>query len=233
MTSKSQRELTDEALRQPKNDPADWKRGASLFEQFGYKFTRKLVGTGDTDAHTNFDKVSTSTGEFVPTDTDLQYFDPDNPQHEMINAWDQDAIYMYGLQMRYYKIKPIEDQQYFNEMYGENPAREYEGAVLEEDSRYAFLTEMSPMVVFGLYDPSELTQSLTEHGTDTKRTATIWFNRVYIRTAVGRDPILGDVIIPWDIPEQVFEVVSVEPDEKTLYVPRRWKLGCSLLQVSR
>jgi len=224
----------DESLRQPRNNPDNWKQGASLFEQFGYKFkeNRGIIGTGDTDKFTDFDKVSTSE-TFVPTDDDYRVFNPQDPQHEMINDWDQDAIFAYGVQMRYYKLKPQGEQKYYHELYRENPSREYEGATLERDSKFAFLTEVSPTVVWGLYEPGELSQDLTKHSMDTKRTAIIQFSRVYIQGILGRDPVIGDVIIPWDIPEQLFEVMTIEPAEKTLYVPRRWSLSCNLLQVSQ
>jgi hypothetical protein len=219
----------------PKNDPKSWTKGTSLFEAFGYKFTRKVIGL-DTDIKnysTMEETVDKQFGTFVPQETDVHLFNPDDPGHALINTWDQDAIFYAGLQMRYYKVKPIEEQKYYNETYGENPSREYEGATLERDKKFAFLTEQSPTVIYGLYSPEDPEQLLGFTGIDTDRAAAIEFNRVYINTVLGRDPVNGDVIVPWDLPEQFFEVMKVVPAERTLYVPRRFHLTCRLLQLSK
>lgn len=227
---------------QPKNDPTNWKKGTSLFEQFGYKFERpniagevgrSLFGTPDTDKHTEFDSVDTSNGEYSPSEDDYRTFDPQDPQHGLINVWDQDAIFTYGVQMRYYKLKPPEEQEYYNKFYRENRSREYEGAVLERDELFASMREVRPFVVYGLYAPGEMDQDLSGYGSDTRRSASFWFNRVYITSLLGRDPRMGDIIIPYDIPEQLWEVMEIQPDNRTLHVPRRWKLTCELFQMSQ
>lgn len=226
----------DETLNPALNDPAiftTYTGKTSLFEAFGYRFTTKTVNITDlANRNTKF-TATLNTGEcFVPQNSDLRLFNPDDPYHEVINTTDQDWMFTYGVQIRYYKVKPIEEQRYFDDLYGEAPNRLYEGAVLERNSKLAYLTEVNPTVLYGVYDPSEMTQDLTINSIDTNRNCQIYFNIVYLKNMLGRDPVIGDIVIPWDVPEQIYEVRTIKLVNKTLYMPRRYKLTCELIQLS-
>ena len=223
---------TEDCCQESLNDPSNLIKGTSIFEAFGYQFDRKLIGTGDIATETNFYCQDTSSGTYVPEQNDFQVFQPDDPQHAIINTTDQDFIFTYGIQIRYYQVRPREEQTYLNETYGESANREYYGAVLERNSRFAFLTEVSPTVAYGLYAPAEMSQQMTQYSLDTSRTSLFYFNIVYIRNLLGRDPVIGDVLIPFDVPQQLYEVMQVKPANKTLYVPRRWQLTAQLVQFS-
>lgn len=221
----------DTTFEEVRNDPENLlTKGRSIFEAFGYTFSRKLVGAGDTEENTNLFK--TRFKDFKPENNDLQVFQPDDPYHEVINTTDQDFIFAYGIQMRYYRVKPREEQKFVNEVYNETANREYYGAILERNSKFAFLTEVSPIISYGLYAPTPMAQEMTNYSIDTSRSAILLFNIQYIRSLLQRDPMIGDVIIPFDLPEQVYEVMTVTPVNKTLYVPRRFQLGCELVQWS-
>lgn len=221
-------------LRSATNDPTNLKAGASLFEQFGYKFKRKLVGTGDIDQHTNFEKIEIKSGINIPTeDNDFHIFRPDDPAHALINAWDLDAALYSGLEMRYYRVKPVEEQTYYNEVYRENSMIEYEGAILTRNSINVFLEETQPIVIWGFYEAEELTQDLGGYGLDSKQNAKFWFNRMYIEGLLNRNPVPGDLVLPFSLPERIYQVNSVIFDNYTLYFPRRYRLECELLQMSK
>jgi hypothetical protein len=206
----------------------------SLFESFGYKFTTKIVNTVDIDNNTNFLKTTEcTTGTFVPQSTDFRLFNPDDPYHAIINTTDQDWMFTYGIQIRYYKVKPIEEQKYFNTLYGEAASRLYDGATLERDGRFAFLTETDPLIVWGTYNPSDPDQNLGTNSIDTNRACELMFNIVYLRNILGRDPVIGDVVIPWDVPESIYEVRKVVTGNRTLYMPRRYKMAADLIQLSK
>jgi len=208
--------------------------GASLYETFGFKFNRKIVGTGDIEKNTTFlGTEPVVPGEVViPERSDFQLFNPDNPYHNYINNVDQEFMFMYGIQIRYYPVKKIVDQKHYNEMYRESTEREFYGAVLQRDSNYTKLVEIEPRVVYGIYESEELNQELTGYGLDTNKACTVYLNIAYINNILQRNPIIGDVVIPFEIPEAVYEVMSVVPVSKTLYIPRRWKLTCKLSQWS-
>jgi hypothetical protein len=236
MTERTQVGVTDYGINRDTsneaslNNPNDLVTGASVFESFGYRFNRKLVGTGDIIPFTKF--MSTLPGTFVPEKNDMAVFQPDDPQHELINTTDQDFIFTYGIGMRYYPIKDRAEQTFFNDTYNESASREYYGAVLEKNSRFAFLTETNPTVVYGIYAPSDPEQLMTPHSIDTTRSSVFYFNIVYFRKLLGRDPVIGDVIFPFEVPQSCYEIMSVKPSNKTLYMPRRWKCGAVLAQWS-
>ena len=225
------------SITNPANDPAtflDYTDKPSLFESFGYKFTAKVINTEDLSDHTNFLTTNEkTTGTYVPRDNDFRVFNPDDPYHAIINTTDQDWMFTYGIQMRYYKVKPIEEQTYFNDLYGEAANRLYEGAVMERDSKFAFLTEIDPIIVYGVYSPREPEQNLAMTQMDTNRSCELLFNIVYLRKILNRDPMIGDVIIPWDVPEAVYEVRKVITSNRTLYMPRRYKMAAEFIQFSK
>lgn len=219
----------------PRNAPEDLTHTShfSLFESFGFEFSRKLIDTQDAIERSSMLETTSAFGTYVPCSSDFAIFNPDNPSHSYINTIDQAAIFTYGLQMRYYKVKPMAEQTYYNDVYGENPSREYDGATLKREGDFAFLEEQQPTVLYGIYNPTALSQNLSLFAMDTTRTAEFWFNIVYFRQQIDRDPMVGDIIVPWDIPEIYYELISVTPSNRTLYVPRRWKITAQTVQWSR
>lgn len=233
LTPRSAYGLPDQTCcEETRNDPANLITGSSLFEAFGYQFCRKLVGTGDVFTDTKVYCTDKSSGTYLPEKNDFQVFQPDDPQHAIINTTDQDFIFTYGIQCRYYKVKPKEEQTYYDDTYGEAAHRLYEGAVLQRDSKFAFMQEVQPTIAYGIYSPTDPEQQMTLFSIDTTRASVFYFNIVYIRELLGRDPVIGDVLIPFDVPEVMYEVMKVKPANKTLYVPRRWKLETELVQWS-
>jgi hypothetical protein len=217
------------------NNPANLlEHGSSLFSAFGFKFHNTgLIGGGDTLKHTTFFDESKTTGTYTPMPTDVRIFNIDDPYHALVNTTDQDFIFAYGIQMRYYRVKPIEEQTTYDPLYGEAPSREYENGALMRSGKFAELAEINPLVVWGLKTVEEPSQQLTNFAMDTTRTTVIYLNITYARSVLGRDPMIGDVIAVWDIPELFAEVTKVVSTSKTLYVPRRWKLSCTNIQLSR
>lgn len=236
MTERTQVGITDYGIKRDTsneavlNNPNDMVTGSSIFESFGYRFNRKLVGNGDIEPFTKF--MSTLPGTFVPEKNDMAVFQPDDPQHEVINTTDQDFIFTYGIGMRYYMVKPREEQTFFNDTYNESASREYYGAVLEKNSKFAFLTETNPTVAYGIYSATDPAQQMTQYSIDTTRPAIFYFNLVYIRKLLGRDPVVGDVVIPFEVPQAMYEIMKVTPSNKTLYMTRRWKCEAVLVQWS-
>ena len=218
-----------------KRQPADiLQAGSSLYESFGYRFPCSgLVGTGDTLKHTNFFDENTTAGQYVPMASDIRIFNPDDPYHAVINTADQDYIFAYGMQMRYYKIKPIAEQSTYDPLYGEAPSREYENGAMVRAGKFAELAEVNPLVMWGLSSHEELNQQLTNFAMDSTKVTTFYLNITYARRLLGRDPMIGDVVVIWDIPEIPMEVSKVVAASKTLYIPRRWKLYCNAVQWSK
>ena len=50
---------------------------------------------------------------------------------------------------------------------------------------------------------------------------------------IGRDPNPGDIIIPWDMPEFIYEVTKAFPDNKVLHIPKSFTVNSNLLQFSK
>jgi hypothetical protein len=206
----------------------------SLFEAFGFKLTSQNVrSVKEAEETTEFLKFKNENALEDMEKASYKAFDPNNPYHAYVNQIDMERIFIYGVPIRYYPVLEKEQQQFYNDTYGETRDRYYKGAMLERDDYITRLTETNPIILWGTYKSEVLNQELTEFQLDASKTATFTFNILYFRKMIGRDPNIGDIILPWDMPEFVYEVTKAIPDNKVLHVPKSFTLSSNLIQFSK
>jgi hypothetical protein len=205
----------------------------SLFEAFGFKLDGNIISVAEVENQSKFLQFKAPEQLSQMEKGKYKFFDPDNPYHSYLNQIDMERVFIYGIPIRYYPVLAKEQQKYYNDIYGESRDRFYQGAILEKEEYITRLTEINPIILWGYYKSEPLNQELTEYMIDSNKSATFTFNILYFRKMLDRDPNPGDLLIPWDMPEFLYEITKVVPDNKFLYVPKHFNISATLVQFTK
>jgi hypothetical protein len=108
--------------------------------------------------------------------SELNLYDPTNPDVELFDLFDDELIKLSGSKLLYYKynISKAEDT-----VYEEEQTKHY---------------SRQPVVVFGHYDPKAVDENLTGFGLTQESEQVFTFNKQYITRKLGRLPLEGDIL---------------------------------------
>ena len=132
------------------------------------------------------------------SDSELNLFDPDNPDLNLFNLVDDEQIRLSGSKMFFYKYYQSE---------------EYDDVYMESRNK-PIATD--PIVVHGHYEPTVLEENLTQFGIELTNDQLFTFNKSYIERILARTVIPGDIIKP-QFQNQKYEVFQVQEDSFESY----------------
>lgn len=110
---------------------------------------------------------------FKPTGS-LQQFDPENPEHDLFNLWDQEVIQIGGSPLYYYDL--FINIQNIDQLYVE--ARDK-------------LWSPCPVCIYGYYDPISSSNQLGMFGIDSPDEIMLEFNYRHVLKTLGKPPQIG------------------------------------------
>ena len=125
-------------------------------------------------------------------DSELNLFDPDNPDINLFNLIDDENIRLSGSKLYLYKYIQSED---FDPVYME--------------SRNKPISK-TPIVLHGHYSPKAIDENLTQFGIELTNDQVFTFNKSYIEQKINRAIIPGDIIKPQfqNMKYEIFQVVE-------------------------
>jgi len=107
----------------------------------------------------------------------IQSFDPNNPEFDLFNTWDQEAINMGGAPVEYYEV--LIQMQSVDQLY------------LEDRSK---LWNPNPICLMAVYDPVPSQNAMTVFGMDSPDEILIEFNYKDVLQKIGHPPKIGSRI---------------------------------------
>lgn len=149
----------------------------------------------------------------VVENSQLNLFDPENPDINLFNIIDDELIRLAGSEFRYYKYFRSPD---YDEVYGEDRSKP---------------VATQAILVHGHYEPRILEENLTEFGIELTNDQLFVFNKSYIEQKIGRIPIPGDVILP-KFQDQKYEIYQVQEDSFESYGVYHMACSAKLLRES-
>ena len=147
-------------------------------------------------------------------DSELNLFDPDNPDITLFNFVDDELIRLSGSKLLYYKYNQVD--QDFDEVYME--------ARNKPVSR-------EPVLVYGHYEPTVLEENLNQFGIELTNDQLFIFNKSYIERRLNRAPISGDIIEP-KFQKQKYELFEIQQDSFEAYGVYHYVCSAKLLRDS-
>jgi len=147
-------------------------------------------------------------------DSELNLFDPENPDITMFNLIDDELIRLSGSKLLYFKYNQVD--QDFDEVYME--------ARNKPVSR-------EPLIVYGHYEPTVLEENLNQFGIELTNDQLFIFNKSYIERMLHRRPIPGDVIEP-KFQKQKYELFEIQEDSFEAYGVYHFICSAKLLRDS-
>jgi len=131
-------------------------------------------------------------------DSPLSLFDQNNADINLFNLVDDEMIRLAGSKFYFYKYYQSED---FDEVYMESREKPV--------SKQSF-------TVHGFYEPTSMSEELTQFGIELTNDQLFTFNKSYIERKLGRSVIPGDVIKPY-FQNQRYEIFEVVEDSFESY----------------
>ena len=131
-------------------------------------------------------------------DSPLSLFDQQNADINLFNLVDDEMIRLAGSKFYFYKYYQTDD---FDEVYMESREKPV--------SKEAF-------TVHGFYEPTSMSEELTQFGIELTNDQLFTFNKSYIERKLGRSVIPGDVIKPY-FQNQRYEIFEVVEDSFEAY----------------
>lgn len=110
---------------------------------------------------------------YKPTGS-LQQFDPENPEHDLFNLWDQEVIQIGGTPLHYYEI--FINVNEIDELYVEARNKIY---------------SQCPVCLYGYYDPIPSMNMLGTFGIDSPDEIMFEFNYRHVLKTLGHAPKIG------------------------------------------
>lgn len=107
----------------------------------------------------------------------LQQFDPENPEHDLFNLWDQEVIQIGGTPLFYYEV--FINVNNIDELYVE--------------ARDKIWSE-HPVCLYGYYDPIPSQNAMGAFGIDSPDEMMFEFNYQHVLKALGHAPKIGSRI---------------------------------------
>jgi len=145
--------------------------------------------------------------DMAESDSELNLFDPDNPDINLFNLIDEELVRLSGSKILFYKY--MQSQSNYDEVY------------MEERNKPI---SSEPILVYGHYEPKVLEENLTQFGIELTNDQIFVFNKSYIEQRLGRTIIPGDIVQP-KFQNQKYEVFQVQEDSFEIYGV--YHLACS------
>lgn len=143
----------------------------------------------------------------------LSLYDKHNPDKNLFNLIDDEAIRLSGSEILLFKYYPSDD---IDDVY-----RETRNKTIAAE----------PVILFGHYDPRVVEENLTQFGVEVQNDQVFVFNKSYVERLVGRSIIIGDVI-KTSFQDMKFEVFEVQEDSFESYGIYHLMVHCKLLRDS-
>ena len=131
-------------------------------------------------------------------ESDLNLFDPENPDINLFNLVDDEIIKLSGPKLFFYKYHRIED---------------YDDVYMEARNKPI---AKEPITVYGHYEPKVLEENLSQFGIELTNDQIFIFNKNYIEQRLRGEIIPGDVIKP-KFQNQKYEIFEVQEDGFQIY----------------
>jgi len=147
------------------------------------------------------------------SDSELNLFDPQNPDISLFNLVDDEIIKLSGSKLNYYKYYRNED---------------YDPVYMEARDKPV---ASEPVTVYGHYDPRVLEENLTQFGIEVTNDQLFIFNKSYIERQLDRSPIPGDQIKP-EFQNWKYEIFQVQEDSFEAYGVYHMVCSAKLLRDS-
>lgn len=144
----------------------------------------------------------------------LDRFDPDNPEHELTNLWDSEAIQLGGSPIFYYEV--FIQMNTVDELYVEDRGKLYSTV---------------PIELKGFYEPITSQNAQSEFGIDALEEIEISFNYRDVLNAIGHPPKVGSRIFT-PHKRQNWKIIQRNVDDFRLWGELRIKLYCNVFQES-
>lgn len=128
----------------------------------------------------------------------LNLFDQDNPDINLFNLVDDEMIRLAGSKFLFYKYYQTNE---FDEVYMESRNKP---------------VAKDPIKVHGHYDPTSMSEELTQFGIELTNDQLFTFNKSYIERKIGRSIIPGDIVKP-EFQDQMYEIFEVVEDSFEAY----------------
>jgi hypothetical protein len=142
-------------------------------------------------------------------------FDPTNPDYELFNLWDQEAIEIGGSPIYYYEV--FISQQAIDELYGESRSKVW--------SQY-------PVELIGMYEPIPSGNVLGGFGIDSPNDEImIDFNYKYLLNKLGKLPKIGSRIFTPHLREN-WQIIQFSTGEYRAWNILRLQMLCRKFQES-
>lgn len=144
--------------------------------------------------------------------SDMERFDPDNPEHELTNLWDSEVIQFAGSPLFYYEV--FIQMNTIDELYQEDRGKLYSNI---------------PTELRGFYEPITSQNAQGEFGIDALEEIEISLNYKDVLNTIGHPPKVGSRIFT-PHKRQNWMIVQRNVDDFRLWGELRLKLYCSVFQ---
>ncbi len=144
----------------------------------------------------------------------IQQFDPESPDKNLFNLWDQEAIKQGGSPVYYYQV--FITQQAIDPLYQESRAKVW---------------SQHPIELFCFYEPISSTNNLGMFGIDSPDEIVFEFNYAAVLEALGKLPQIGSRIFTPHLREN-WEVIQCNPGEYKGWNVLRLQMICRRFQES-
>ena len=131
-------------------------------------------------------------------DSPLSLFDQNNADINLFNLVDDEMIRLAGSKFYFYKYYQTDE---FDEVYMESREKP---------------VSKQALTVHGFYEPTSMSEELTQFGIELTNDQLFTFNKSYIEGKLGRSVIPGDVIKPY-FQNQRYEIFEVVEDSFESY----------------
>lgn len=144
----------------------------------------------------------------------LQHYDPESPQHDLFNLWDEEAIQQAG--------SPV----YYKELY--IPTGEIDTDYME--ARGALFSP-HPIQLWASYDPMASQNYMSAFGIDSMNEVILELNYRAVLRTIGHPPKLGSIIYTPHLGEN-WEIIQRNLGEFKMWGALRLQLICRQFQES-
>lgn len=144
----------------------------------------------------------------------IQQFDPNNPEYDLFNLWDQEIIQMGGSPIFYYEVFI--------------PSSTIDPVYLESRSK---LFSNNPIQLYGLYEPIRSQNQMTAFGIDSPDEMLFDFNYRAVIQALGHPPKVGSRLHTPHLGEN-WEIIQLNRGEFKLWGALRLQIVAKKYQES-
>lgn len=144
----------------------------------------------------------------------LQQFDPENPEFELFNTWDQEAIRIGGTPVYYYEV--------FIQMNTVDPL------YIEDRGK---MWSPRPICLYGYYEPVPTQNMMTTFGIDSPDELMFEFNYKEVLASIGHPPKIGSRLFTPHRREN-WVIIQNNVEEYALWGELRLQVMCQRFQES-